>query len=295
MAPDLDRRQRLLTAVAPALVAVVAFLPFARGLLSGASFYFRDLSRHFFPLRRFVAEGLRQGELRYWNPLVHEGEPVPLLPLSYLPDLAHAVFPSEWWFSLLLALHLPLAAVFFFALARELGLARTAAAGGALAYALGGFALSSINLYVYAQALAWAPLVVRGFLRTTRGTWRDAGLAAVALGIAFTTSGVEVVAQTVLIGLVVTGAAGVATPSAGWGRLAAVAALGAGLAAYTLLPLSGLVGASARGGGFPVEVVLSHSVHPMAFLQVLVAGFFGDPGHLAGRFWGQRFSPLGFP
>lgn len=292
MGPDAPRGERLANWAAPALVALVAFLPFARGLLSGASFYFRDLSRHFFPLRLFVAEGLRQGELRYWNPLVHEGEPLPLPPLSYLPDLAHALYPSEWSFSLLLALHVPLAALFFFALARELGLARAAAAGGAAAYALGGFALSAINLYVYAQAMAWAPLVLRGFLRTARGTWRDAALAALALGIALTTSGVEVVAQTVLIGLVLVWPV---TPSPRWGRLASVVALGAGLAAYTLLPVSGLVAQSAREGGFPTEVVLSHSVHPLAFVQVFVAGFFGDPAHLAGRFWGQRFFPLGFP
>lgn len=292
MGPDPGRGERLATPIAAAVVALVAFLPFARGLLSGACFYFRDLSRHFFPLRRFAAEGLRQGELRYWNPLVHEGEPVPLLPLAYPPDLAHAILPTEWLFSLLLALHVPLAALFFFSLVRELGLGRTAAVGGASAYALGGFALSSLNLYVHAQGMAWAPLVIRGFLRTARGTWRDAAKAALALAIALTTSGIEVVAQTVLIGVVLAWPRRAFPPAS---RFAAVAALGMGLAAFTLFPLSGLVAASARGTGFPTEVVLSHSIHPLAFLQVLVAGFFGDPAHLAARFWGQRYFPLGFP
>jgi hypothetical protein len=292
MTLDVPRDARVPPWVAPVLVGVVSFLPFARGLLSGASFYFRDLSRQFFPFRRFAAEGLARGELRYWDPLVHEGEPLSLLPLGYPPDLLHAVLPSEWALSLLLALHVPLAALFFFALARDIGLGRAAAAGGALAYALGGFALSSLNLYVHLQALAWSPLVVRGVLRAARGTQRDAALAALALAIALTTSGVEVVAQAVLIALVLAWPlrSGPAVRGA-----ATVLFLGAGLAAFSLLPLGALVGESARGGGFPVEVVLSHSVHPLAFLQVLVAGFFGDPAHLAGAFWGQRFFPLGFP
>jgi hypothetical protein len=291
MAPSGAREERRPTVVAAALVALVALLPFARGLLSGASFYFRDLSRHFFPLRRFVAEGLRSGELRYWNPLVHEGEPLPLPPLSYLPDAVHALLPSEWFFSLLLALHVPLAALAFFALAREMGTTRRAAAGGALVYALAGFALSSLNLYVFLQAVAWAPLVVRGFLRVGGGTWREAALAALPLGVALTTTGVEVVAQTVVIALVLAGS----VDRSRWGRFAAALALGAGVAAYTLLPVTGLVAGSARGAGFPADVVLSHSIHPLAFAQAVIAGFLGDASQGAGRFWGQRYSPLGFP
>ncbi len=292
MGADPPRGERLARWGAPALVAAVAFLPFARGLLSGASFYFRDLSRQFFPFRRFAAEGLRQGELRYWNPLVHEGEPLSILPVSYPVDLLHVLLPTEWVFSFVLALHVPLAALFFFALLRELGLARPAAAGGAAMYALGGFTLSCLNLYLHMQAVAWAPLVVYGFLRTARGRWRDVAVAALALATALTTSGVEVVAQTVVIGLVL---AWPGKSGRRWVRVGSVVALGAGLAAYTLVPLSALVATSARGGGLPTEVVLSHAIHPLAFLQVLVAGFFGDPTHVASRFWGQRFFPLGFP
>ncbi len=292
MTPDVPREEHFPGWAAPVLVGVVAFLPFVRGLLSGASFYFRDLSRQFFPVRRFAAEGLLRGEVRYWNPLVHEGEPLSLLPVAYPPDLLHVVLPNEWGFSLLLALHVPLAALFFFALARELGLGRAAAAGGALAYALGGFALSSLNLYVHAQALAWSPLVVRGVLRAARGTPRDAALAALALAVALTTSGVEIVAQAVLIALVL---AWPLRSRPAWRGVSIVLLLGTGLAAFSILPVGALVGQSARGGGFPVEVVLSHSVHPLAFFQVLVAGFFGDPSDLAGAFWGQRFFPLGFP
>src|SRR5687768_13186247 len=68
-------------------VAVAAGLPFARGLLRGESLYFRDLATNFFPVRRFLVDGLLRGALRYWNPYLHEGEPSFLPPLSYPADL----------------------------------------------------------------------------------------------------------------------------------------------------------------------------------------------------------------
>ncbi len=62
-----------------------------------------------------------------------------------------------------------------------------------------------------------------------------------------------------------------------------------------VLPVSALVADSARGSGFPADVVLAHSVHPVAFLQVVIAGLFGDPYDLAERWWGMNFFPRGFP
>ncbi|HWX23545.1 MAG TPA: hypothetical protein VN083_00820, partial [Vicinamibacteria bacterium] len=62
------------------LTPFVALLPFLRGLLLGRAFYFRDLSAYFFPLRRFVVEGLARGELRYWNPFAQGMGPVTLPP-----------------------------------------------------------------------------------------------------------------------------------------------------------------------------------------------------------------------
>src|SRR5262245_58413328 len=110
-----------LLALACVAVALLTLLPFARGLATGQCFYFRDLSRQFFPLRRFAVEGLLHGELRYWNPLLHEGEPLSLPPVSYPLDLLQLFLRDEAGFSLLLALHVPLGALALMALARGLG------------------------------------------------------------------------------------------------------------------------------------------------------------------------------
>lgn len=275
-----------------AIVAIVAFLPFGRGVLSGQSFYFRDLSIYFFPLRHFVVEGLLKGEIRYWNPYVHEGTPVTLPPVSYPLDLLQCLLPNESGLSLVLALHVPLAAVALMVLARSLGCSLTGAAAGGLVYALGGFCLSSLNLYIYLQAVAWAPLVVLGLLRAAQGSARDVALAAVLTALALSTTGVEVVLQAILFGVVLSARPREPARSV---RVGSALVLGGGLSGATLLVMWGLLGDTARAGGFPVNVVLAHSIHPITFLQVVVGDLYGDLSDIANRWWGTNFFPRGFP
>jgi hypothetical protein len=279
-----------------ALVALVAVAPFLRGILSGASFYFRDLSLHFLPLRRFALEGLRAGEVRFWNPLVHEGVPLSLPALGYPVDLLQILKPDEAGISLVLALHVPLAAVAFFALARGLGLPRPAAAGGGIVYALGGFMLSTVNLYIQVQAAAWAPLAALAVIRLLRGaSGRAVAGAAAALALALSTAGVEIAAQGLLAGLVLGAGWRGAPARRGLLRAAFAVALGVTLALPVLLLVASQVAGSARARGFPTEVVLAHSVHPFTLVQTVVAGLYGNPSNLAGEWWGQNFFPRGFP
>jgi hypothetical protein len=274
------------------VVALVSFLPFVRLLLGGQSFYFRDLSGQFFPARMFLLEGLQRGEWRLWNPLVHEGVPVALSPFGYLPDLLQRLIPTEFGISLLLALHVPLAGVAFMLLARDLELPPPAALTGALVYALGGFTLSTINLYVYVQTMAWAPLFVLAFRRAVEtGSRRALALAAMALATTVSTTGLEIALQACLLATVIAPPTSVLR----FLRSAAVTILAIGLSAAVILPLLKLAADSERGSGFATSVVLANSVHPLNFAQVAVAGFFGDPSNLTGAWWGVNFFPRGFP
>src|SRR5262249_19320361 len=132
-----------------AAVAAISFLPFLEGILRGRCFYYRDLVVAFFPARRLALQGLWRGEMWFWNPYSHEGEQLAWPAVSYPLDLLQLLLPDERGFSLLLALHVPAAAIAFLLLARHLRLAPLAGAGAALAYALGGFTLSCLNLYLY--------------------------------------------------------------------------------------------------------------------------------------------------
>ncbi len=193
---------------------------------------------------------------------------------------------------MILALHVPFGALAFMALARGLGLRVEAAASGALVYALGGFYLSCLNLYVYVEAAAWAPLVVLGLLRAAEGSRRWQAAAAVAIAAMLSTTGAEVAGQALVIGALLAIGAGPARRllRAGWSL-----ALGIGLTAPTILVMRGLVADSARGRGFPVDVVLAQSIHPLTLVQVLVGNWLGDLSNLANQWWGSNFFPLGFP
>jgi hypothetical protein len=286
-----ERRVEKGTLLAAAAVASVALLPFVRGLAAGATFYFRDLGRHFLPLRAFVVEGLRSGDVRFWNPYVHEGEPLAVPPISYPLDLLQVLIPNEVGFSLLLALHVPLAALAFLALCRGLGVSRTAGAGGALVYALGGFTLSCLNLYVLLQAAAWAPLVVLSLVRAAEGPARRVAAAGLVSAIALSTLGFEIVAQAFVVAGVL---AARRVPRTGWLRIAAGLALGLGLAAPTLLWSTDLLAGSARAQGLSTKESLGFSLHPISLLQVVVGGLFGDLADFTNRYWGGRFND-GFP
>ena len=264
---------------------LVSFVPFAYGLARGGSFYFRDLSSYFFPIRRFVAEGLRAGEIRYWNPYVNEGIPVVLPPVAYPIDLLQALVPNEWGFSLLLALHVPLAALTFLGLARRLECGPAAATLGALVYALGGFSLSCVNLYIHMEAFAWAPLAISMLIRARCGGARDVILAGVAIAVCLSTTGVEITAQAVACGFVLSASRRIFDHL----RFAASVLLGVGLAASPLVTLMSLVSGSRREAGFSITESLSHSVHPVSLLQALIAGFFGDPIASGYSYWGVRF------
>ncbi|MEO8360452.1 MAG: YfhO family protein [Vicinamibacteria bacterium] len=287
--PSSARKSFLFAAAAS---AVVAFAPFLRIFLSGQSFYFRDLSGQFFPDRRFLLEGLARGEWRFWNPLIHEGLPSGLLPHANLPELLQLLMPNEFGMSLFLALHVPFAAIAFVYLARDLGINAAGAACGALIYALGGFTLSTINLYVYVQTIAWAPVFILAFRRGVgEGSGRRLGLAALAFAFMVDTMGLEIGFQACLLAVLL------APPStsARFARSAVIALLGLALTAASILPVLGLAGTGERGVGFDSSVVLANSIHPLAFAQVLIANFFGDISNLAGQWWGVNFFPRGFP
>src|SRR4029079_4349562 len=65
-----------------------------------------------------------------------------------------------------------------------------------------GFALSSVNLYVYAEAMGWAPLAVLGVQAVAASGRRALPLAVLPLALCFSSTGLEVALQTVLVALV---------------------------------------------------------------------------------------------
>lgn len=200
----------------PALLVPLALLPDLAAALPTRSYFVRDLTVAFMPLRVFAAQELRSLRVAFWNPYIFEGSFQ--LPSLYPADLLHVLWPSPVFVSWLLTLHLPLAALAAYWLARELGASRLGGLGTGVVFALGGFALSCLNLYVFLQALALAPFVVGLLRRSAIGGKRSVVVAAAALAVATSTLAVEFVAQAVALGVALGFVEGRARPAAARSR-----------------------------------------------------------------------------
>jgi Bacterial membrane protein YfhO len=282
-----SRFERLL----PLLLVPVAFLSDPGAALPLRSYYFRDFATAFYPLRVLQSRELAAGRLPTWNPFVFEG--TFLAPELYPPDLLIALWPGPAFVSWLLTLHLPLAALGAYWLARQLSASRAGAFVAGAVYALSGFTLSSLNLYLFLQALALAPFVAGLLRRAALVGGRSVVWAAAAVALGLSTYTVEFVGQAVLLGM----ALGLAErpPREALPRLAGALALGVGLAGVPIALVVGVLGETARGAGFGGDVALANAVAPVVLLQTLVPHLFGFPEAPAEAFWGGRFFSKGLP
>jgi membrane protein YfhO len=274
-----------------ALAAAASLLPHLSALWPSRAYYFRDFTVTFYPLRLLQARELAAGRWPAWNPYVQEGSF--LLPALYPPDLLHVLWPGPAAVSWLLTLHFPLAAAAGHWLARELGASRKGAFVAGSLYALGGLAVSSLNLYVFLQALALAPLVVAGIRRAAQRGGRSIPVGAALLALSLTTLAMEFVLQAVLLGLLLGWAA--RPGRIGVTRAVGAVALGVGLAGLPVALVLGIVGQTVRGAGFSPEVALGNDVHPVALLQAVLPGLFGSLVSPVESWWGGAFFTKGFP
>jgi hypothetical protein len=275
----------------PVVAALVSLLPDAAAALPTMTYWFRDFTVTFYPLRQFAARELAAGRFPWWNPYVNEGSFG--LPAFYPLDLLHVAFPGPAAVSWLLSMHLPLAALAAYALARELGVSPPAAAVSGVVFSVGGLAVSSLNLYVFLQALAWTPLVALTLRRVASRGGRWTVAAAATLAVALSTLAIEFVAQAAVIGVALAWAA--RPLRGGAARLATACAIGAALAAVPLLTVSALLPETVRGEGFDRQVALGNEAHPALALQAVAPRLFGDPAAPVDAWWGGRFFTKGFP
>ncbi len=275
----------------PWLLVLTALLPDLGAALPTRTYYFRDFSVTFYPLRLFAAREWAGGRWPLWNLYIHEGSFA--LPVFYPLDLLHVLWPSPAAASWLLTLQLPLAALCAYALARDFKASRRGAFVAGSVYALGGLCLSSLSLYVFLQALALAPLVVLTFRRAAAQGGRWVPAAGFALGLSLTTLALEFVLQGLALGLALGLAA--SRGRAGVARLATAVFVGLLLAGVPVALVGGMLAETVRGLGFPPEVALGNEAHPLSLLQALVPGLFGSLSSPVESWWGGHFFTKGFP
>ena len=157
----------------------------------------RDLSTFFYPFRFIWVETARQGTLPFWNPYIKCGVPLfatvqagVLYPLS----LPYLFLPLDLAFNWTIVLHFFLAAVFTYALMRELGATVQGALAGALAFLFSGYLISVHNMLNTLLSVSWYPLLMLCCCRTVQyGKMRWAVASAGSLCCMFLAGGMEIV------------------------------------------------------------------------------------------------------
>jgi hypothetical protein len=176
---------------AGAVLALLVFTAFSyRDLGRGAIVVGLDTLTQYYPWYAFLGEQLRSGQVPGWNPHAFSGAPFAADPLSgwtYLPAMGlFSMLPLEAAAAAFQALHVLLAGVFTYALARALGLIPGGAFLAGTAYAHSGFfALHTVCCAPFVSVATWLPLVLLGCERAVRAPdragrarwWAIAGLA----------------------------------------------------------------------------------------------------------------------
>jgi hypothetical protein len=170
--------------IAPALLIALLSAPV---LDPAVQLYYRDTGRFQYPVKKILSEGLRRGELRFWNSWSEAGQSLTGqldAALWHPTSLLYTVLPLDWAFKLQHLSALLLALLGMYALARRLSASREAAAAAAAAFCGSGFLVSMVSSnLLFALGLAAMPLALErllAFLETRRPLTLLCGAAALA-------------------------------------------------------------------------------------------------------------------
>jgi hypothetical protein len=161
-------------------MALALFAAFPLVVTGTRTFFYRDFSAYCYPLNAYTRTSLAHGSLPLWNPYSQCGVPhMAQLGSWYLPSLAGVFFPTPWFDSFLLLLHLAWAGFGMHWLVRKLGAAGFPASFAGITFVFNGVVLSSMQWTAYVAVLAWMPWVVG----CTIEAWKKGGgrIAAAAL------------------------------------------------------------------------------------------------------------------
>lgn len=255
-----------------------------------------DLVSFLWPMYRFAARSLRAGVVPLWNPYLYCGAPFvadnqsgAFYPLNLL---VFALFgePSYVAMEALVVLHVWLAGVGLFLLARGLGLRRSAALAGGVAFALSDLFVTHIGNLNLSATAAWLPLLLLLIHRALTGgglAWAvGAGAVLAVAALAGHGQMLLFLALTFVLYLLYRLAV---DRRLGWryglrtlGLAALIVAVGVGGAALALLPAYEMAAHTDRGH-LPYEEATRYSLPPRALIGLLAPDFYGRG---PAGFWG---------
>ena len=165
--PMVSQRRDYRASIWPALLIVAVWLWIFWPLLTGQSVAgFRDSAYLYYPLFKWIDMEWAAGAIPLWNPydgagqsLLADGSSSVFYPGKLIFGLSFLSYPTRYgWY---LSLHVLLAAVTSFGLAKTLGCNRLGRTVAAVSYAFGGSVLFQVSNVIYLVGAAWLPLAPR--------------------------------------------------------------------------------------------------------------------------------------
>ncbi|MFQ5745613.1 MAG: hypothetical protein ACE5HF_00165 [Gemmatimonadota bacterium] len=159
------------TVLGAGLLLGACALLFRGVLFGGQTFFSRDVTPFFYPMKAFLARSVRAGEFPLWNPWVLNGEPffASLQPgVLYPGSLLLYLLRMPFAFDLLIVVHFVFAGAGMWLFLAARGRSRAAAVLGALGFMLGGYFVSLANFPNNLQTVAWLPWLFLGWERVRR-------------------------------------------------------------------------------------------------------------------------------
>jgi len=232
------------------LLGVLIFAAYPKVLLGLEAFFFRDYGVLGYPFVHYHRESFWRGELPLWNPLSNCGAPFLAqwgTMVLYPPSLIYLLLPLPWSLGFFCLLHLFLAGLGMFYLARRWTNDDFAASVAGLAFVFNGVVFSSLLWPNYTVALGWMPWVVLACERAWREGGRSIVIAALVGALQMLSGVPELIVFTWVVVLALwltnwrSSSLRVSLP-----RVAVVISLIAALAACQLLPFLDLLASSHR-------------------------------------------------
>jgi hypothetical protein len=269
-------RSELLPVCLLATGAVAFYFPL---LFLGRVLVDYDALVYFAPQRAYLAESLTRGAVPLWNPYLFVGAPFVANPQSavlYPPSWLFLMGPVEVVYSVQLALHAFLAALWMYLFARLSLRASPLAAGiGALSYACAGLTVQEGGHLNQISAAAWLPAVILGYDQAVqRRSLRWAAFGGVALALQILAGHPQITYITavalVLFGLI--RHSSLNPRQLVWPAVTGIIIAGLGflLSAAQVLPMLELKQLSIRAAGVPWGEAIGISLTPPTLLRVLL-------------------------
>jgi hypothetical protein len=277
-APERNRRE---DAIALAGLLALHLVLFGRVLTGTLSFYVDDFQHYQFPLATLVGDALRHGRLPLWNPYLWLGTPLAANPAAgvFYPTSWLAAINPLWGLNASIVFHLLLGGGLTYYLARERVGSGICAFAAAVAFSMGGIALSYTGNPFYLFSLAWLPAVLWAFVRNApvRGAF--------ATCLMILAGDVQVLFGALVV-LGALGAARIADAPRGERRSTAIGAAteaaiivvgGILLASIALLPALEATRSTERAFPMLPAVRDRWSTHPARLVTFVLPYFFGSP------------------